>query len=214
MEDNLKALGNQTFKNFEIIVVDSGSLDKTRAIAKKYADKVINVKKRGISLGRNVGAKVATGGIVLFLDADTILEPDFLENIIAYFRRPNVVGVSGYLYTSGSSLSKIIFSGTSEIAWISTMIGYPLFYGMCMAWRKDVFEKIGGINEKLETAEDIDLTRRMSKFGKCVLARDARAYTSPRRLSGMGSLGAVKFHIINFIRFTFFKRGASYPVTR
>ncbi len=214
IEDTLKALQNQTYKNFEVIVSDSNSPDKTRTIAKKYADKVVNVKKRGISLGRNTGAKAATGGIVLFLDADTILEPNFLEKTIAYFRRPNVVGVSGYLYTKGDLLAKIIFSGTSEIAWTSTMIGYPLFYGMCMAWRKDVFDKIGGLNEKLETAEDIDLTRRMSKFGKCVLARDARAYTSPRRLAGMGSLGAVKFHIINFIRFTFFKRSASYPVTR
>ena len=55
----------------------------------------------------------------------------------------------------------------------------------------------------------------MNKYGKCILSRDAVAYTSPRRVEGMGTVNAVIFHIRNFINYSVFKKSAKdYPVTR
>jgi len=215
IEKTLRAVRAQSYENFEIIVVDSNSKDRTRAIAKKIADKVINIKKRGVGLARNIGAKAAKGDLLLFLDADTILEKDFLKMVSKAFNDKNVVATSGYIHVKGSLLDKIIFSGTAEISWLTTVLGFPLFYGMCMTVRKDVFEKIGGFDLMLETAEDINLTERARKYGRCILIRNARALTSTRRTDKMGPLHAVYYHITNFFRYKFFSSGRTgYSVAR
>ncbi len=215
IEKTLKAVQAQSYKNFEIIVVDSDSKDRTRAIAKKFADKVINIKKRGVGLARNVGAKSAKGDLLLFLDADTIPEKDFLKKVSKAFDDKNIVATSGYIYTKGSLLDRIIFSGTSEISWLTTILGFPLFHGMCMTVRKDIFEKVRGFDLDLETAEDINLTERVRKYGKCLLLRNAKALTSTRRTDKMGPLNAVYYHITNFFRYKFFSSGRTgYAVAR
>src|SRR3989344_315102 len=202
IESTLKALKNQTFKDFEIIVSDSDSKDNTAKIARKYADKTIVVKKRGIALGRNIGAKSAHGDIFLFLDADTDLDKNFLENIVHAFSDASIVLASGLLRTTSESRrAKLVFHGTGELAWILSKIGRPAFYGICLAVRKDVFRKLGGFSEQHETAEDIDFTERASKLGKCIVVRSAIAYTSPRRLKMGGTLYAVFFHIVNYLRY-------------
>lgn len=206
----LRSVRKQTYKNYELIVIDSASSDKTVKIAKKYADKVILTKKRGIALGRNMGAKAASGIILLFIDADTFLEKNFVERIVNKFRSKDVVGVCGYIKSYGSLANKITYWLCSEIAWLSTLLNIPLFYGMCMAWRKNAFERIGGFDEHLTTGEDIIITRKMARHGKCVLLRNAIAVTSPRRVVGMGLLNAVAFHIKNFFRIIFFKKPADY----
>ena len=215
IKKTLEAVKNQSYKNFEIIVVDSDSKDRTRAIAKKFADKVINIKRRGVGFARNVGAKAAKGDLLLFLDADTILEKDFLKKVSKAFDNKKVVATSGYIYTSGSLLDRIIFSGTSEISWLTTLIGKPLFYGMCIAVRKNAFEKVHGFDEIHETAEDINFTEKLGRIGKCVFVRKARAFTHPRRTKKMGALYSVFYHITNFLRYKLFGEGRrDYPVVR
>lgn len=215
IEKTLKHIKKQTYRNIEIIVVDNASTDKTKSIAKKYA-KVISVKKRGISKARNAGARIATGSVLLFVDADTLLKKDFVERVVERFKKSkNVVGICGYIETRGSFLQRLVYKLCSEIAWISTIIRMPLFYGMCMAWKKDVFESVGGFDENLHTAEDIDFTIKARKFGRCILARDAKAITSPRRVVGMGLQEAVRFHIKNFFRHMFLKGAAKkYEIIR
>ena len=215
IEKTLRAVAKQTYPNYEIVVVDSNSPDRTRQLAKKYTKKVFNLKQRGISKGRNYGARHSDGDIILFLDADTIIEPDFLMNMTRVFRRENVAGASGYVKTTGKAINRLIFMLCSEVAWVFSKIKRPMFYGMCVAVRRDVYNKIGGFNEKLHTAEDIEFTRDMSKYGKCILSRDAIAYTSPRRVTGMGTFNAVMFHIKNFVNYSLFRKSAKdYPVAR
>lgn len=93
----LKSIQGQEFEKdrIETIVVDSNSPDNTRAIATKYAKKVINIKTRGVGKARNVGAQEAKGDILLFLDADTVLDPEFLINLAESFDDNEVVCVSG-----------------------------------------------------------------------------------------------------------------------
>ena len=83
--DLLGDLANQSFKDFEVILVDSNSEDKTVEVAKTFDDK-LNLKievmeTRGVSLGRNTGASLAEREKLLFLDADVRLKPHFFRNI-------------------------------------------------------------------------------------------------------------------------------------
>lgn len=215
IKKTLEAVRSQSYRNFEIIVLDSNSRDRTLAIARRYADKIINLKERGVSLARNTGAKASKGDLLLFLDADTIMEKDFLKRIAKVFDNKRVVATSGYVYASGSIVDRIIFLGTSEISWLTAILGFPLFHGMCMTVRRDIFEKVRGFNLKYETAEDIDLTERVRKYGTCVLVRNARALTSARRTQKMGSLYSIYYHITNFLRYKYFGEGRKdYPTTR
>ena len=215
IKKTLLSVKNQKYPNYETIVVDSNSPDRTRTIARKYANKVINLRERGISKGRNTGAKVATGDILLFLDADTVLQPDFLKHISVLFNIKRTVGASGYIKTKGKAIDRLIYALCSEVAWVLSKIRQPRFYGMCIAVRKDIFDRIGGFNEALHTAEDMEFTKDMNKYGKCILHRNAIAYTSPRRIAGMGTVNAVMFHTKNFINYSLFRKPAKdYPTTR
>ncbi len=71
----------QTYKDYEVIVVDDGSTDKSKKIAKEYDVKIINSKHQGVSESRNIGAKTATGEYLIFLDSDDYWDKDLLKEI-------------------------------------------------------------------------------------------------------------------------------------
>ncbi len=78
---------NQTYKNFELIIINDGSTDKSLNIIKKYAKKdnrikIINKKNEGVSIARNIGIENSTGDFITFIDADDYLETDALETMI------------------------------------------------------------------------------------------------------------------------------------
>ena len=77
----LKSIFNQTYKDFEVIVVDDGTEDNSMDIVKKYDVIVVKEKNSGLSTARNTGVKKAKGEYLLFVDSDDYLEKDLLKNI-------------------------------------------------------------------------------------------------------------------------------------
>lgn len=80
----IESIIGQTFKNFEFIIVDNGSTDKSGIIAKEFAKrdsriKVVNIKKSNIGTGRNTGLDNAKGEYITFIDDDDVAKPDMLE---------------------------------------------------------------------------------------------------------------------------------------
>lgn len=208
IERCLKSVKNQDFEGdkIEIIVVDSNSHDKTRAIAKKYADKVVNIKGRGVSKARNVGAQKAKGEILLFLDADTLLDSRFIAEMYESFADSNVVCISGTvaglerLGIIGDLFKFFHYSLMNKVAALTAHFGFPFFPTVCFACRKLVFHAIGGFDEGLAIAEDLVLSRRMGQVGKCLVNKGAKAYTSLRRVKKNGRMKNYWIYFRNYFR--------------
>jgi len=208
IESCLKSIKKQQFEkgNIEIVVVDSNSPDNTRKIAKKFADKIINIKSRGVSKARNFGAHIAKSKILLFLDADTILAPGFLTEIYERFSESNIVCISGTI--AGLEKHGIIddlfkffhYNLMNKIASLTANLGFPFFPTVCCACRKSVFHKIGGFDEGLAIAEDIVFSLKMGKVGKCLVTKKAKAYTSVRRVKKNGRLNNYFIYFRNYFR--------------
>ena len=82
----LESVQTQTFKNFELIIVNDGSTDGSKAIAESFCEKnenfiLINQENQGPSVARNTGLKVCKGDYIGFMDSDDYLEPEFLESL-------------------------------------------------------------------------------------------------------------------------------------
>lgn len=81
LKRTLDSVFNQTYQDFEVIVVNDGCTDKSMDIAKKYKVKIIDNKRVGVSEARNIGAKQASGEYLLFLDSDDYWDKELLEKI-------------------------------------------------------------------------------------------------------------------------------------
>lgn len=170
----------------EVIVADNSSTDRTAQIARSRGCVVATVTKPAIAASRNGGAAVARGEIVAFVDADCTIHPETFNVIYLAMSSPRAVaGATGAWFDRGSP--GIL---------VTTLIGEMLFrlanldIGVVFCRRKD-FDAIGGYNENLLCAEDVELLVSLKKLGrtrnqKFVRARGARARTSARKFDSRG----------------------------
>jgi len=93
IENLLSDLKRQTYKNFEAIVIDDCSTDRTVEIAKKFGIKILASGKHNLSHSRNLGIKASKGDIIVNLDADFRVNKKFLEEIEKTFKDSKVEGV-------------------------------------------------------------------------------------------------------------------------
>ncbi len=199
-------LSRQTFKNFEVIVVDNNSTDRTRGIASKHA-RIILEKRKGTGLARNIGAKAAKGRILVFLDADTEPGPLLLE---AYHRDMNngVIAATGPILPLEKSNKRISLGYrfvTTVFVRLTINIGRPALIGSNFAVLKKIFDKVHGFDERFMTYEDWDLSSRLEKQGRILFVDDAVAYTSVRRVKRWGVFGFFIYYVENFFRYHLFK---------
>ena len=182
LERCLASLKNQkTCDNFEIIVVDGGSSDATVKIAKRFADKVVVSQKRSPSVQRNLGAKMAKGKFLAFIDADTVASESWLKGIIETMQDQNVACVTGPLFPLERIRRPYLYRLTNILQKALVKINYPLFWGASCAFRTDAFWKINGFDEKLLTSEDHDISLRIRRIGKAAFNDYISAFTSHRK---------------------------------
>ncbi len=203
-----EGLSRQILKDFEVIVVDGDSKDKTREIARKNGARVIIEMRKGIGLARNTGAKASRGKIVVFIDADTKPSPTLLD---AYWTGmgDDVVAATGPILPLEDSKRTISlgyrFVGTLFVR-LTINIGRPALVGSNFAVQKKAFDKVHGFNKDLMTYEDWDLSARIKKLGRILYIDDALVYTSVRRVQQWGIVGYVLFYTSNFLKYHIFKK--------
>lgn len=184
----LESLQNQDYKNFEVIVVDNSSTDKTAKIAKNFGAKVVFEPKKRVAFARQTGFAKAKGEIIATTDADTILPSNRLSKIQKKFRQnPGAVAVTGFFdfYDSGI-LARLLFLIFSRFFFLLTN-SYP---GVNIAIKKKAFEKIGGFNLECLVGEDADICRRLKKNGQVVRDQTSLVKTSARRYKKGGVISA------------------------
>ena len=211
IENTLKAIRGQDYKGrYEVIVADAKSNDSTLRIAKKYADKVVSVKKKGIGAGRNAGVRHAKGGILLFLDADTIPSKNLLSSLAATFMNKEIVGATCKILPNTSDKSiKTVYKLFNKFMKLTIKMNKASIAGVCCSYRKGIFKDLGGFNENLSTYEDVDLSLRANKLGKIAMLPHSFVLTSSRRFEKWGVGRSFISYLFNFTKFYLVGRGFS-----
>ena len=182
----LECIKKQTWKNYEVIVADADSDDKTRQIAKKYHCKIV---KGGFpAVGRNNGAKAAKGNILLFLDSDVQFDDNFLKNAVVEFEKRKLDVAGCYIYPLGNNVLDKIFFWIFNLWTCSTQIFYPNASGGGIFCKKWLHKKVNGFNEEIRLSEDMDYVKRCGKHGKFRIWRISKAFVSMRRFEKDGRI--------------------------
>lgn len=197
----LDSLAEQNERDFEVIVVDGSSKDKTVEVAKSFQKKlpslIIDVSKiASLPLQRNLGAKRASGDWFIFIDADSVLLPYFMERVenfidhekpklfTTWFRSDSEVGSDALL----TLLGDMFIEG-------SIILKRQLSPGPLTVVDRLDFEKIGGYDERLKFSEDFDFAQRMGKIGvQLKILRETLYVWSMRRIRREGKLRMFQFY--------------------
>lgn len=188
IEKCLKSLEDQDFdrKEYEIIVVDGMSIDGTKEIADIYADRAITQKSKGIGGARRDGVEGSNGDILVFTDADTIHESNWLKVISENLDLKGYdVSTGPVLFYDGNFRSNLLQIWRKFYVLLHLFNFYWLI-GSNMAIKRDVYQLIGR-HRNISILEDFDISVKTFKEGDIRSKYDKRqkVYTSARRLSSL-----------------------------
>lgn len=191
IERCLLHLTHQTIQRneYEIIVVDGGSKDATTEIAKRYADRVIEQKSKGVGGARNDGIMAAKGDIIATTDADAVVPQFWLERVKSYIESDGAVGVCGPNYPVEKKIRAILLYGIIKVFHTAFhKMGVTGMPGNNTAFRKDVFFDIGMYNPELPFLDDIEFGLRLKTRGKIAYDPGLIVWVSARRMEEKGYL--------------------------
>ncbi len=159
IDDSLTSAFAQEYRPIEVIVVDDGSSDDSADRAEKYPDvTVIRQPNKGVSAARNAGVAVATGEFIFFLDADDIMRPEALTDLVVHMvQHPEIVAAF-------SRQTIRLEAGTPMPVWAQPDLlrgdpgGLPFNAGV---YRRSVFDSVGWFSEELRTGEFFELLARV-----------------------------------------------------
>lgn len=190
----LNNLNSQNFNDFEVIVVDGYSTDKTAEIVthfkSKYPLSLVSTKVRGVSYARNLGAKKSTGEILIFFDADTQIPKNYLDQIAQAFKKRRPHFLTTYIkVNSQKPLDKIYAAYTNLVFEIGLIIKVPSSYGAMQAVTKKAFFDVGGYDVKTKFGEDGQLFQKLCKAKyKFIILKNPRYIFSLRRFHSEGTI--------------------------
>ncbi|MDE2388995.1 MAG: glycosyltransferase [Betaproteobacteria bacterium] len=182
IEESVKANQKSGFTH-EVIVVDNNSTDKTAELATQAGAKVVFEPINQIGRARNTGAAAATGDWLLFVDADSLLNPGMVADILHMIESGQYVGCGSVMH-----MPDLPWWGTATIGfWTVLSITFRWASGALVVCRSDAFRGTGGFNQEMFAADEIDLSKLLKKWGRnrglkfTILTRHPLV-TSPRKI--------------------------------
>jgi peptidoglycan-N-acetylglucosamine deacetylase len=213
IESCINSVKSQDFTEYEIIVVDNGSTDKTAEIAKNLGARVVPEPTAGLPKARETGRIVANADLLVYLDADMIIQQSYLSTLYRFFEEnPKVVAISNpYLFYDGNRRIKVLEKFIFKIL-------FPIFHrllrvlklprtlmGGNFAVRKRTLEEIGGFNKDIEFyGEDVDISKRISKKGDIAFIENLYSLTSARRYMQQGIFRTYSIYFANYFSMLLF----------
>lgn len=159
----------QSFKDFEIIVVDDASTDDTYSVVRSFRDPRIvyvrNDSNKGVSASRNVGISLSKGEFVAFLDSDDVWLPSKLDKQLLLFSGDSDIGMvyTGEVFVNerGEKIREMVPKYRGYI--FNVLLGKNFISPSSVMVRREVFYRVGLFNEELSYREDYELWLRIAK---------------------------------------------------
>ena len=163
----IQSVLNQSFADFELLIINDGSTDKSELEVLKFKDPriiLINQNNQGVAAARNEGIKVASGNYICFLDADDLWKPDFLETFKKYstlLPNQNVFSCLFEIETSDKTfIPKYSIKKTNDfeiVNYFTASFKESVLWTSSAVFKKSVFDAVGIFDVGLKCSEDTDL---------------------------------------------------------
>ena len=214
----LRALTFQTFRDFELLVVDAKSEDKTRDIFIKFRNSfprttLIVSSKKNLAYQRNLGAKSARGKYLIFFDADVNIDPNFLGMIYNRLVKNNDLLVTTKITPdSHRVIDKVIIFLSNFFIKLASFTKRPFIGGYNTIVKKGIFRKLKGFDEKILLGEDYAFSlKAMKNKIRPIILKEPSIIVSLRRFRSEGRLSVFLKHMISQI-YIFFNGPMTHPL--
>jgi glycosyltransferase involved in cell wall biosynthesis len=171
LRESIESVLNQTFQDFQLLIIDDGSTDDTSGIARGYCQqdsrvKLISQTNQGLSATRNRGIDLTDSKFVTFLDADDIWYSDKLASHITHFHENPNLGISfarvEFLTPDGKQTGQMSKPPLKQLQPHHFLYENPTVTGSNFVVRREVFEKITPFDTNMSYTEDLDFLLRVS----------------------------------------------------
>lgn len=190
----LSDIREQSHQPHEVIVADAQSTDATREIAESFQAHVIDGGLPGV--GRNAGAKVATGELLIFFDADVRLpNVDYLRDCVYEFKQRNLdLATCDVSPLEDTAINQLMLKTYNAYTRLTERVKAHA-PGFCIFVKRSIHQEIDGFDEEVLLAEDHDYVQRASRIGSFGVLRAWPIVTSTRRLNKDGRLKTIAKYI-------------------
>src|ERR1700748_3197615 len=172
IKEAIESILNQTYENFEFIIINDGSTDTTQSIIESYKDtriKLINQENKGLSKSLNIGIRNAVGKYIARMDADDISMPDRLEKQYHFLEKNLNCVVVGTNAKFIDANGHYLYNSDFPLEWtdIKNKLPHSPFFHSSTMFLKEIFFKAGGYMEDVfHHFEDKILWNKMAVFGE------------------------------------------------